>query len=58
MKRIFLITIAIFFPWLAFLLMDEPIKAGLALILQITLIGWIPASAWAINVANSNNKKQ
>lgn len=47
MMRILLSVIAILFPWLALLLKDNPGGALVALVLQATLIGWIPASIWA-----------
>jgi len=40
--------IAIFFPSLSFLLRGKLLTALLCLILQITLIGWIPAAIWAV----------
>ena len=40
--------IAIFFPFLSFLLRGRIITGIICLILQITLIGWIPAAVWAI----------
>ncbi|MBW1656920.1 YqaE/Pmp3 family membrane protein [Flavobacterium quisquiliarum] len=40
--------IAIFFPSLSFLLRGKILTALLCLILQITLIGWIPAAIWAV----------
>lgn len=40
--------IAIFFPSLSFLLRGKLLTALLCLILQITLIGWIPAAIWAL----------
>ncbi|WP_374172811.1 YqaE/Pmp3 family membrane protein [Flavobacterium tructae] len=39
---------AIFFPSLSFLLRGKLLTALLCLILQITLIGWIPAAIWAV----------
>jgi uncharacterized membrane protein YqaE (UPF0057 family) len=38
------LLIALLLPWLAFFTIGRPI-AGL--VLQITLIGWIPAAIWA-----------
>lgn len=38
---------AIFFPWLTFLILDKPLHALVAMILQATLFGWLPASIWA-----------
>lgn len=40
--------IAIFFPSLSFLLRGKIFTAIICLILQITLIGWIPAAIWAV----------
>ncbi|TDO96649.1 YqaE/Pmp3 family membrane protein [Flavobacterium sp. 245] len=40
--------IAIFFPSLSFLLRGKVFTAIICLILQITLIGWIPAAIWAV----------
>lgn len=39
--------VAIFLPWVALLIYDNPLGALIALIMQVTLIGWIPASIWA-----------
>jgi hypothetical protein len=40
--------IAILLPWLSFLLRGRILTGTLCLILQITLIGWIPAAVWAV----------
>lgn len=40
--------IAIFLPSLSFFLRGKLLTALLCLILQITLIGWIPAAIWAV----------
>jgi len=54
--------IAIFFPSISFLIRGKIFTALICLILQITLIGWIPAAIWAVvSVQNSradrrNNK--
>jgi uncharacterized membrane protein YqaE (UPF0057 family) len=40
--------IAIFFPFLSFILRGRIITGIICLILQITLIGWIPAAIWAV----------
>ncbi|WP_343696847.1 YqaE/Pmp3 family membrane protein [Flavobacterium sp.] len=51
--------IAIFFPWLSFLLRGKIFTAIICLILQITLIGWIPAAIWAvISLQNSRADKR
>ncbi len=43
--RLFL---AIFLPFTAFFTIGRPIAGIVCLILQITLIGWIPAALWAV----------
>jgi len=40
--------IAILLPWLSFFLRGRILTAILCLMLQITLIGWIPAAIWAV----------
>lgn len=40
--------LAILIPWLSFFLRGKPFSGLLCLILQITLIGWIPAAIWAL----------
>ncbi len=40
--------IAILLPWLSFFLRGRIIRGIICLILQITLIGWLPAAAWAV----------
>lgn len=40
--------LAMLLPWLSFLLRGKVLAGILCLILQITLIGWIPAAIWAV----------
>ncbi len=40
--------IAILLPWLSFMLRGRILTGILCLLLQITLIGWIPAAIWAV----------
>lgn len=40
--------IAIFFPFLSFFLRGRILTGLICLILQVTLIGWIPAAIWAV----------
>jgi TM2 domain-containing membrane protein YozV len=40
--------IAILLPWLSFFLRGKILTGILCLILQITIIGWIPAAIWAV----------
>jgi len=42
------LLIALFLPWLTFFTIGRPISGIVCLILQITLIGWIPATIWAV----------
>jgi len=39
--------IAIFLPWLAFFTIGRPIAGIICLILQMTILGWLPAVIWA-----------
>jgi uncharacterized membrane protein YqaE (UPF0057 family) len=57
MKPFFMSALAIFFPWIILLLDDNPGGALLALVLQATAIGWIPASVWAWKIVHKNEKK-
>lgn len=40
--------LAIFLPFLCFFFIGRPLAGIICLILQITLIGWIPAALWAV----------
>ena len=42
------LLIAIFLPFLVFFTIGRPIAGIICLILQITLVGWLPAALWAI----------
>lgn len=42
--RLFL---AIFLPWLAFFTIGRPLAGIACLVLQLTILGWIPAAIWA-----------
>lgn len=42
------LVIAILLPWLLFFTIGRPIAGIICLILQITVIGWIPAALWAV----------
>lgn len=48
-----MILIAILIPWLSFFLRGKILSGILCLVLQITLIGWLPAALWAV-VSRSN----
>lgn len=42
------LIIALLLPWLTFFTIGRPIAGAICLLLQITLIGWIPATIWAV----------
>ena len=42
------LLIALIFPWLTFFTIGKPIAGIICFILQVTLIGWIPAAIWAV----------
>lgn len=56
-KKIFWFFIAFAFPWVVMILDDNPGAAIIALVMQATIIGWIPATIWAMNVMNAKNKQ-
>jgi len=42
------LVIAFLFPWLTFFTIGRPLAGIICLILQITVLGWIPATIWAV----------
>lgn len=42
------LIIALFLPWLTFFTIGRPIAGFVCLFLQLILIGWIPATIWAV----------
>ncbi|WP_408914410.1 YqaE/Pmp3 family membrane protein [Brucella pseudogrignonensis] len=42
------LLIALIFPWLTFFTIGRPFAGMFCLLLQITLIGWLPATIWAV----------
>lgn len=42
------LIIALLLPWLTFFTIGRPIAGIICLILQVTLIGWLPAAIWAV----------
>jgi len=44
-----MLTLALICPGLFFLLRGKPLQAVLSLILQCTLLGWLPATVWALD---------
>jgi len=42
------LLIALLLPWLSFFFIGRPVQGVVCIILQLTLIGWIPAAIWAV----------
>lgn len=45
--------IAILLPWLSFILRGKVLTGIICLLLQLTLLGWIPAAIWAVVSLNN-----
>ena len=50
--------LALFLPWLAFFTIGMVGSGVICLILQITLIGWLPATSWAFFAINNYYAEQ
>jgi uncharacterized membrane protein YqaE (UPF0057 family) len=42
------LLLAIFLPFVTFFTINRPIAGIICLVLQCTIIGWLPAALWAI----------
>jgi uncharacterized membrane protein YqaE (UPF0057 family) len=42
------LLIAFILPWLTFFTIGRPLAGIVCLILQVTILGWIPATIWAV----------
>lgn len=42
------LLLAIFLPWLSFFTIGRPVAGVICLILQLTVLGWLPAAIWAV----------
>ena len=51
-------ALAVLLPFLALLVRGKIFQSMLCLILQITLIGWLPATIWAVLVINNDNAER
>lgn len=49
------LLLAIFLPFMVFFTIGRPLSGIICLILQITLIGWIPAAIWAVYALSQYN---
>ncbi|MDR6736154.1 MULTISPECIES: YqaE/Pmp3 family membrane protein [unclassified Sphingobacterium] len=53
-----MILIAVLLPWLSFFLRGKILSGILCLILQMTILGWIPAAIWAVASRVDGKNKQ
>jgi uncharacterized membrane protein YqaE (UPF0057 family) len=51
-------VLALFLPWLAVMLKGRILVGIVLLVLQLTLIGWLPASIVAFFIISDENRKQ
>ncbi len=49
------LILALLIPWFVFFTMGKPIQGIICLILQISVIGWIPAAIWAVYTLSQYN---
>ncbi|MBO6948771.1 MAG: YqaE/Pmp3 family membrane protein [Rhodospirillales bacterium] len=49
------LILAILIPWLNFFTIGKPIQGVICLILQLTLIGWVPAAIWSVYALSQYN---
>jgi uncharacterized membrane protein YqaE (UPF0057 family) len=54
----FMILLAIVFPWLALLLHGHLFRAAFCLGLQLSVIGWIPAAIWAVLIIKDDQAER
>lgn len=51
--------VAIFVPWLVFFTIKRPVQGIFCLILQISIVGWLPAVLWSwIAISNYQTDKK
>ena len=49
------LLIALLLPWLLFFTVGRPLAGIICLILQLTVIGWVPAAIWAVYTLSQYN---
>ena len=49
------LLIALILPFLCFFTIGRPIAGIVCLILQVTLVGWLPAAIWAVYALSEYN---
>ncbi len=52
------LVLALFLPWLSFFFIGKPFAAIICLLLQITLLGWLPATIWAVYALSQHNTQK
>ncbi|MBZ9547804.1 YqaE/Pmp3 family membrane protein [Escherichia coli] len=52
------LSIAFLLPWLTFFTIGRPLTGIFCLVLQITLLGWIPATIWAVYALSQYKTEQ
>ncbi|EEQ1876845.1 YqaE/Pmp3 family membrane protein [Escherichia coli] len=52
------LLIAFLLPWLTFFTIGRPLTGIFCLVLQITLLGWIPATIWAVYALSQYKTEQ
>ncbi len=52
------LLIAFLLPWLTFFTIGRPVAGVICLVLQLTLLGWIPATIWAVYAVSQYDTDQ
>lgn len=52
------LLIAFLLPWLTFFTIGRPIAGIVCLVLQVTLVGWLPATIWAVYALSQYKTEQ
>jgi uncharacterized membrane protein YqaE (UPF0057 family) len=52
------LVIAFLLPWLTFFTIGRPVAGVICLVLQLTLLGWIPATIWAVYALSQYNTNE
>lgn len=53
-----MLLLAVLLPWLSFFMRGKVLSGLLCLILQLTIIGWLPAVLWAVSSRVDGKNKQ
>ncbi len=57
-RRILMMVLSMAFPWVVMFIEDRPVAGILALVLQVSVIGWAFAAIWAYGVAKESMDRQ